>query len=942
MSQNTAASDTAQVGGESCPDPGCKMVPGYGPFASSHLDYAAAGWRGTLKLPRLAKSPVPIGLTGKNGGWPDKKALHAWSHDNGANIGLRVPEEILVIDVDQYDDKTGADQLEALEVEWGKLPATWISTSRGLASRSGKRFFRVPAGKHWPTDPAPNIEALQFGHRYAVVWPSIVTDKTTGEERQERWYNPKGILVENSIPTLDELPDLPDEWIRGLMNFSTTANGGGTDASLADLISLPADDAGRGNDWASKMVGKLVAVAHSKDGLSREDVSELALAVNQMSTDPMEPEVILGMVARFWASDSADMRKIGLKPPALSSNTAEDETADEFTCGPLFRRPDGKCGYSTRREFVSKKGKETEVVTFSDFELKATSVNTFDGQTMWVVDLYRDDGAIFPDVELPSSVLASTVAMRNWAMGFQCSLYFTDDRDKHGSAGIRLQRLLRDQNPVDCRVVSHLGWEDSAQGFITYEGIITAEGVKTDAKVRPARDLATRNLVDHYYGFTKSEREVREVLREILTFHDETFTSVFTSWMVAGVIKGQLVRQSSLFPIFLVQAASESGKSKGFSQLIHQMFGNRTKEGSIGTTASIRNSLTAHRGAPVHIDDADNVDNIKELLRQATVEGAADKTGEDKQSTVRSRLLAPVWISMEGSTLLEDKALSDRIVSMSMPNPKGRRSLKDPSKPQWDDILELMNRFGGENGLTEFSGTLVKMILRSAATRIGEFTNMRSRSNSASSGRHADKMAVLRVGARVLADLTGDLTHIERVDSWSGGVKDKGDENALTMKLIPELLTVIGPVSRPVRADRAPHYGVPTPVIISPPPGDRDAPDSMWVHTGYLATWWAQHKRGKINERTETEAALEDQAGRLGMLGRSAGKLNTDWAQFDVDRSQSDPGAKRTRLKYRRVPDHVSASILASLSTEVGAEDVRDPSRLSPAQVMIIDRSSLN
>jgi hypothetical protein len=282
---------------------------------------------------------------------------------------------------------------------------------------------------------------------------------------------------------------------------------------------------------------------------------------------------------------------------------------------------------------------------------------------------------------------------------------------------------------------------------------------------------------------------------------------------------------------------------------------------------------------------------------------------------------------------------------MSLPNPKGRRSVKDPTRPQWDDILDMMNRYSGEDGLTVFSGTLVQMILRLAEVRVKEFVALRSRANSATSGRHADKMAVLRVGARILADLTDDPSHILRVDEWTSGVQDTGDENALTMRLIPEVLTVIGPISRPIRADRAPHYGVPTPVLIGPSPADPAGPDHMWVHTENLAVWWHQHRRGKISERTETAAALDDQAARLGMLGGRAGEAGKDWAMMEVDRASSDPGVKRSKARYRRVPEAVAATILTRVNIEVGAERIPQPrpgSGLDLATAIIVDRTSLN
>lgn len=922
-------------------DPNCAMVPGKGPFARAYAEYRAAGWLGTLRLPKLSKSPVPTGFTGDKGEWPEDSRLHGWSHESATNIGLRVPDDVIAIDVDQYDDKKGAEQLEELEKKWGALPPTWMSSARGFGP-SGKRFYRVPAGVHWPTDPAPDIEVIQFRHRYAVVWPSEVRDKNDSDLiRVETWYDPEGV-ASGRVPHIDALPTLPVGWVTGLKSHKSTGHKSATatEADMPDPVSIPSEvDAakpwyvnamvspnarGRGNDNSLSIAGGVANLFVSR-GIPYEVALAVVLNYERASRNPQSDAVVQDQLRRMWAKEQAKLRELG------------NATFNEST-GYLIERTDNHFGYQTVREFMGKKGPETEPVPFSDFQVQATSVNSVDGQTMWTVDLIRDDGLVFQDVDLPDTTLASTAALRRWAMGYQCSLFFTDDRARQGGPGIRLQKLLRSQNPVNRRVISHLGWDELSNGFVTYQGLITANGVAPDAPVRPAKNLEANNLVNHNYGF-RPEKEVREVLREVLTFHDETFTSVFGSWMVAGVIKGLLMQRSSLFPIFLVQAASESGKSKGFSQLIHQMFGNKTKEGGIGTKASIRDAMTAHRGAPVHIDDADNVDDIKEILRQATVEGSTDKKGDDNRSNVRARLLAPVWISMEGSSLLEDKALSDRIVAMSLPNPKGRRSLKDPARPQWDDILDLMNKYNGADGLTVFSGTLVQMILRRAAKYLADFAALRTRGVSSDSGRHADKMAVLRLGARILADITRDGEHIRRVDAWVDGQHDSGDENALTLKLMPAAILALDVPSTPIRINSGAHHNIVSPLIYCRAPGDSTGPKSLWVHIDSLAMWWEQRQRGRIEERTETKAALADQAARVGMRGGKTGERNKDWAQFGVVGTVADGG--RSRSRYIRVPTEVTEVVLERIGVEIHTGEIEGKG-LNLAQMVSVERSSMN
>jgi len=56
------------------------------------------------------------------------------------------------------------------------------------------------------------------------------------------------------------------------------------------------------------------------------------------------------------------------------------------------------------------------------------------------------------------------------------------------------------------------------------------------------------------------------------------------------------------------------------------------------------------------------------------------------------------------------------------------------------------------------------------------------------SGRHADKVAILLTGARILAELLGDVGLLTRVEEWCRDQEDIGQENYLTMTILPRLL----------------------------------------------------------------------------------------------------------------------------------------------------------
>lgn len=180
--------------------------------------YYKAGWI-PLPLPARKKASPPTGSTGKYP-MPDAKMLKTWftEYNPRGNIAIRVPDDVIGIDVDAYDKKVGARSLGVLEEELGALPATWTLTARADGV-SGIRFFRVPPGLHWAGEPIDDVQIVQFHHRYAVAYPSVHPDT----KKVYRWYPPGGLLngaplvtVEHEIPSKSELPELPLGWVEAL------------------------------------------------------------------------------------------------------------------------------------------------------------------------------------------------------------------------------------------------------------------------------------------------------------------------------------------------------------------------------------------------------------------------------------------------------------------------------------------------------------------------------------------------------------------------------------------------------------------------------------------------------------------------------------------------------------------------------------------------------
>lgn len=201
-----------------------------GPYATAAATYWTAGWRGILPLPTGQKAPVPNGWTGRDGTWPSYPDLQAWIEDRGAgNLALRLPPGVLGIDVDHYGGKPGGLVFESLETSLGALPATWRTTSRDDGI-SGIRLYRIPEGLRWPGVLGPGIETIRTEHRYAVAWPSVHPNGGT-----YRWITPNGATALGVVPTIEDLPHLPDAWIEHFTHGELA-----TDQPHADLTDTAA------------------------------------------------------------------------------------------------------------------------------------------------------------------------------------------------------------------------------------------------------------------------------------------------------------------------------------------------------------------------------------------------------------------------------------------------------------------------------------------------------------------------------------------------------------------------------------------------------------------------------------------------------------------------------------------------------------------------------
>lgn len=207
------------------------------PYAEGFNLYWQAGWRGILPLPYAKKKDPPTGYTGHTGAYPSFADCHTWADSQPSNIALRMTDDVVGIDVDDYGDRAGGTTLSALVDKYGPLPPTWLSTSRDDGI-SGIRFYRIPAGAVLPSK-LPGIEFIQRHHRYAVVWPSLHPD--TGNTYT--WID-ESDPTNPGLPNLHLLPELPPAWLDGLTVEANPHNKSDIDVdSVAALLAgLPAGE----------------------------------------------------------------------------------------------------------------------------------------------------------------------------------------------------------------------------------------------------------------------------------------------------------------------------------------------------------------------------------------------------------------------------------------------------------------------------------------------------------------------------------------------------------------------------------------------------------------------------------------------------------------------------------------------------------------------------
>lgn len=135
------------------------------------IEYAVRNWR---VFPLTGKVPAIAGGRGVLDASSDVNIVASWwgGAYRGCNIGGRVPEPMVVIDIDPRHG--GIDSLAAIEGRYGPLPET-LTTLSGRGDGGRHLFYRRPVGRLSARRLGPGID-VKTSSGYVVLAPSIHPD----------------------------------------------------------------------------------------------------------------------------------------------------------------------------------------------------------------------------------------------------------------------------------------------------------------------------------------------------------------------------------------------------------------------------------------------------------------------------------------------------------------------------------------------------------------------------------------------------------------------------------------------------------------------------------------------------------------------------------------------------------------------------------------------
>lgn len=833
--------------------------------------------KAALELSQLGWNVLPA----KRGG---KSPIGKWQQYQEERIGKQHLEEFFGETERNLFVVTGrvsglivvdCDDAASLEFWQEKLPAeAFEGTARAETGKGSHLYFRLPDGVELRSKSSSD-ESCRWDIRSeggGVIAPPSV--HSTG--RVYAWAPGRGP---------EKLREAPGELL-DYMDVAKGPNGNSSPRSvLSQLLATPPTEGGR-NVWLAKVAGHH---AHNQD---YEDTYEIYVRRDAATiVPPLSDKEVEKTMTSIWQAEQA---KQGKEAAPLKEDGADRWRAQ------LVQPTDANgwlvsTGQAILVQTKEKRGETYEIVLaqWMDADIRVLGIiqeSDIQGRS-YEVQLINKDGEQRVR-QLSASTIADVRKLSVWLANCGAGIGPPDGMwPRNMRATERMRRYLESQGAPELRAVDALGWDFESEGFITHEGVIRSTGFCEFEEARPTP--GAKAWAPYRYGFC-GEEKAKETLREVLTFHDEEVAGVFGAWWAAALLKPQIEQRTSQFPFMALEAASESGKTKGFFALMLQLSG--LELGNISPTrAAMRDYLSATKSGVVWMDDLDSLEAYGELLRNATVGGTLVKKAQDYTQQTTAKLSAALVVAGESLGLSNQKALVDRSVALNVPSPVDRKSHRQAEgRLQWADIVDLMSAWEDNGGLSAAAGNIVQMALEAEKKgMLDELAELQ-----VGSGRSAEKMAVLRVGARMLAEMTGDQRWIDIVDSWVTPNRQKGasdKENKLTLTILPQALSRWGMPTEPAGPEMG-RWHMPTPAFV-------DAEGIVWFSPLQLATWWADRRTSKkVDSRVDSEDALRQQAAALGLQGHKGDKIKKK--QFRLAGTENQRVSYLSAQEYSQVVIH--------------------------------------
>lgn len=717
-------------------------LPGRGPATdqpSAQAVPAGDTLDAAIGLYRAGMVPLPVRPGSKAPAFTREEPWQEWRWENedqlrrrmrGKNLGVRC-DGLVIVDTDNSE----------AEAYWAERlgPDLWDRTTAWVSSGGRKTAFRYRGEVAPWSRKARGEQTLEFdicagSGKQVVVPPST---------------HPDGSLY-RFLRDWSELVELTDEQAELLTRHqlpgqtaeeAEAAGSMGAGSQFTDLLLMPPQE--RTNNWLTQLCGHLAKREHHYDAYVAQIQAIDTWSVQQGGEAARNQMKTIDSV---WRREQAKRQ----------------EQADATDTGNLT---DGQGGTWLEMENGAKHlwlGAHIETLLVIDDEDKRYY-------------RLRVTGPASPrpkEITVPAWKLNASVERNKILAG----LGYEIDPPTGKAPAARLLAYIESQRAECGEAVGYLGWHEGA-GFLGDRGMVVEGG---ERRIAPLPAVISQSA--HAYGREGTRESVTELLREIYTYQEPEVAAVAMSWWVMSLLRGRF--PVSVFPILHLDAVSESGKTNGFFAFLVALAGNTRGSGTM-TYAQLRNQVAAVQNGIVWIDDITNVDDkLRDLLRQAPSQGTLTKTAEDNTTSEAFRLVGSILLSAEGlGSIPREKAMRDRILSLKLPPVTGRQSLKG-EWPQWLDIQETLSRHGGQyKDFARMAGTVVSLV----HARAGMLDRMREMYQG-EAGRHAEKLAILRMGAEILASLLGHRQPIALVEGWINEQEDLGQANYFIREILPRLI----------------------------------------------------------------------------------------------------------------------------------------------------------